>query len=62
MTAGEPVVLALRELPARPLATRRRARRVQAGPAAAGRDAAVPAQAMTRTEASPPGVPAVNVS
>ncbi|MEN8654470.1 flavodoxin-dependent (E)-4-hydroxy-3-methylbut-2-enyl-diphosphate synthase [Streptomyces sp. 21So2-11] len=52
MTVGEPVVLGLPELPARPLAVRRISRRIQVGSVAVGGDAPVSVQSMTTTRTS----------
>ncbi|MFI5755205.1 flavodoxin-dependent (E)-4-hydroxy-3-methylbut-2-enyl-diphosphate synthase, partial [Streptomyces sp. NPDC051569] len=52
MTAGEPVVLGLPELPARPIAMRRVSRRIQVGSVAVGGDAPVSVQSMTTTRTS----------
>jgi (E)-4-hydroxy-3-methylbut-2-enyl-diphosphate synthase len=49
MTAIEPVALGLPALPPRPLAVRRRSRRIQVGKVAVGGDAPVSVQSMTTT-------------
>ncbi|MFD4903033.1 flavodoxin-dependent (E)-4-hydroxy-3-methylbut-2-enyl-diphosphate synthase, partial [Streptomyces sp. NPDC058411] len=52
MSPGEPVVLGLPGLPARPLAVRRPSRRIQVGSVAVGGDAPVSVQSMTTTRTS----------
>ncbi|MFB6983133.1 flavodoxin-dependent (E)-4-hydroxy-3-methylbut-2-enyl-diphosphate synthase [Streptomyces scopuliridis] len=52
MTAGEPVSLGLPALPARPIAIRRHARRIEVGSVAVGGDASVSVQSMTTTRTS----------
>ncbi|WP_431041348.1 flavodoxin-dependent (E)-4-hydroxy-3-methylbut-2-enyl-diphosphate synthase [Streptomyces sp. P1-3] len=49
MTATEPVALGLPGMPSRPLAERRRSRRIQVGPIPVGGDAPVSVQSMTTT-------------